>query len=294
MAGITISELFCLLCIFTCLTVAKGSPSDLQSDSWRADSSFHTAATTVPASLLESVSITKSSLGTHKNEALTNFLSSHNVNIKTNRSLALVDLIGTSYIAHVTVGTKTVPLLIDTGSSDIWIAPGNFICLDADSRATEQHACGFPSFVEDTFSGGVVPDAYLSIIYGNGQFAHGPYGLESVSLGGITVPKQQIALLSEGYIEVASGDFAGILGLGYPGMVAARAGKKPKPYVNNTDPMAAYDTWFINAVKQNLTAPLFSMALNMNGGGLLAIGGIVDVPVNGNFAVTPILLVSIL
>ncbi|KAJ4391511.1 hypothetical protein N0V93_005129 [Gnomoniopsis smithogilvyi] len=206
------------------------------------------------------------------------------------REPVLVDLFGPSYIAHVTVGSKTVPLLIDTGSSDIWVVPSNFTCLDAESHVIEQAACGFPSYVNDTFSGNEIPETYLSIIYGNGQFTHGPYGLESVSLGDITVPNQQIALPSEGYIKVASGDFSGILGLGYPGMVAARAGKDPKAYVNNTDPMAAYDTWLVNAVKQNLTAPLFSMALNMNGGGLLAIGGVVDVPIQGDFAVTSILM----
>lgn len=208
------------------------------------------------------------------------------------RSLVLVDLIGPSYTAQVTIGTKTVSLLVDTGSSDIWVVPDTFRCLDADSLDIERSACGFPGFVESSFSGDLVPHEYLSIIYGNGQFTHGPYGLESVSLGGITVPNQQIALPSEGYIKVVSGDFSGILGLGYPGMVAARKGGEPKPYVNNTDPMTVYDTWFISAVKQNLTAPLFSMALKMDGGGLLAIGGVVDVPIQGDFATTPILIVG--
>lgn len=206
----------------------------------------------------------------------------------------LVDLIGPSYTAQVTIGTRTVSLLVDTGSSDIWVVPNHFRCLDADSREVEQSACGFPRFVESSFSGGFVSDEYLSIIYGNGQFTHGPYGLESVSLGGITVPKQQIALPSEGYIKVVSGDFSGILGLGYPGMVAARKGEEPKPYVNNTDPLTVYDTWFVNAIKQNLTAPLFSMALDMDGGGVLAIGGVVDVPIYERFAVTPILMVGFL
>lgn len=215
-------------------------------------------------------------------------------NVVEHRQPVLIELFGPSYIAHVTVGTKTVPLLVDTGSSDIWVVPNNFDCLDADSHGIEQAACGFPSYVENTFSGGVVPDNYLSIVYGNGQFTHGPYGIESITLGGITVPNQQIALPSEGYIKVASGDFSGIFGLGYPGMVAARAGKRPQARINNTDPMAAYDTWFVNAVKQNLTAPLFSMALEIEGGGLLAIGGVVDVPIQGDFASTAILVVSFL
>ncbi|CAN8097552.1 unnamed protein product [Discula destructiva] len=204
-----------------------------------------------------------------------------------------VNLHGASYIAQVTVGKETVPMLIDTGSSDTWVVPSSFNCLDSEGMPTDQSRCGFPIFVEESFSGGAVQNEYLSIFYANKQYAYGQYGLESVSLGGVTIPNQQIALLSEGYIEVSSGDFAGILGLGYPAMVAGRKGDKPKQYVNNTDPMITYDTWFINAVKQNLMAPLFSMALDMDGGGLLAIGGIVDVPIYGEFAATPIRTVNL-
>lgn len=290
MAEMVLPRLFPLLNILIHLIGVMGHRSDTQSAGCGREIQPNTVVPTVPASTSKSVIMTKSSHYTSKRRFLDDFLSS--ILVKRPKDPALVDIIGASYIAHVTVGTKTVPLLIDTGSSDLWVAPNNFICLDADSHTIEQSACGFHSFVEDTFSGGVVPDEYISIFYGNGQFTHGPYGLESISLGGITVPSQQIALPSEGYIKVASGDFAGILGLGYPGMVAARKGKKPKPYVNNTDPLTTYDTWFGNAVKQNLTEPLFSIALNMNGGGLLAIGGVVDVPIQGGFAATPILMVS--
>lgn len=259
------------LCILTCLTVSTEASDDPNQPNVGTKIPLNQAEPAAPVTSPE-----------------------HRVEQNENRSPVLVDLIGPSYTAQVTIGTKTVSLLIDTGSSDIWVVPDNFRCLDADSHEIEQSACGFPDFVESSFSGGLVSDEYLSIIYGNGQFTHGPYGLESVSLGGITVPKQQIALPSEGYIKVASKDFSGILGLGYPGTVAARKGEEPKPYVNNTDPMTIYDTWFINAVKQNLTAPLFSMALEMEGGGLLGIGGVVDVPVRGDFASTPILMVGFL
>lgn len=210
------------------------------------------------------------------------------------KSTASVNLIGTSYIAHVTVGTQAVPLLVDTGSSDLWVAPSSFLCLDETGAEVDQSTCGFPVLYEGTFSGGTVPDEYFSIVYGNGQFVYGPYGFESVSLGGITVPDQQIALPSEGYIQVSSGDYAGLLGLAYPAMVPARRGEKPRPAVGNTDPFAEHDTWLFSAIKRNLTEPLFSMALDICGGGLLSVGSIVDVPVQQDFASTPILIVSFL
>lgn len=121
---------------------------------------------------------------------------------------------------------------------------------------------------------------------------YGEYGYESVTLGGITVPEQQIALPSTGYFHPDSGDFSGIMGLGFPGMTAARSGGKPQETVNNDDDLASYDPWFTSAVKQNLTQPVFSLALDIHGGGTLALGGAVDVPIKGEYASTPILMVS--
>lgn len=238
------------------------------------------------------VTLSKSGEISPKHETLRNFLGQEPIDPTGQNDKATVDLIGASFIAHVTVGTQIVPLLVDTGSSDLWVVPSNFVCLDQNGTEVHQSTCGFPSFYEGPFSGGVVPDEYFSILYGNGQFVYGPYGFESVSLGGITVPDQQVALPAKGYIQVSSGDYSGLLGLAYPAMVPARKGKEPRLSANNTDAFAEHDTWFFNAVKKNLTKPLFSMALDIDGGGLLAIGGVMDVPIQGDFASTPILIVS--
>lgn len=218
-----------------------------------------------------------------------------------------INLVGTSYVAHVTIGTQILPLLVDTGSSDLWVAPSSFVCLDArgEEAATigsqGPSACGFPSSYDDDDEGAVAlsrggaasDEDYFPVAYADGQFAYGPYGRASVSLGGVTVPNQQIALPSRGHIQVSSGDYAGLLGLGYPAMVAARRGGVPRPAVGNEDPFGEYETWFFSAVRQNLTDPLFSMALDIDGGGLLGIGGVVDVPIVGEFVSTPILMVSL-
>lgn len=104
--------------------------------------------------------------------------------------------------------------------------------------------------------------------------------------------KQQIALPSTGYFQATSGDFSGIMGLGFPAMTAAKSGEKPQEAEGDDDPFASYDPWFTSAVKQNLTQPVFSLALDIHGGGVLALGGAADVPVKGEYISTPILMVS--
>lgn len=113
-----------------------------------------------------------------------------------------------------------------------------------------------------------------------------------MELGGITVPKQQIALPSTGYFHASTGDFSGIMGLGFPAQTAARSGGEAQEFAGNEDELASYDPWFTSAVRQNLTEPVFTLALDLDGGGVLALGGTADVPVKGDYVSTPILKVS--
>lgn len=76
---------------------------------------------------------------------------------------ASVQLTGQSYIANVTIGEQEIPLLIDTGSSDLWVAPDSFVCLDENHNETSLENCNIPVYFEGTFSGGVVEDQYFSI-----------------------------------------------------------------------------------------------------------------------------------
>lgn len=79
------------------------------------------------------------------------------------KSVATVQLTGQSYIADVTIGDQVIPVLIDTGSADLWVAPDNFVCLDKNHNETSKEACKIPVYFEGTFSGGVVEDEYFSI-----------------------------------------------------------------------------------------------------------------------------------
>lgn len=76
---------------------------------------------------------------------------------------AAVKLSGQSYVADVTVGGQEIPLLIDTGSADLWVAPEGFVCLDENHAEAPREACNIPVYFEGNFSGGVVEDEYFSI-----------------------------------------------------------------------------------------------------------------------------------
>lgn len=76
---------------------------------------------------------------------------------------ASVQLTGQSYIANVTIGEQVIPVLIDTGSADLWVAPDSFVCLDENHNETSRETCNIPVYFEGTFSGEVVEDEYLSI-----------------------------------------------------------------------------------------------------------------------------------
>lgn len=240
------------------------------------------------------VSIRRSTQSQPRHDALRSFLGQDGKDSRDHHSretFTSVNLRGTSYITDVTIGTQSIPLLIDTGSADIWVAPSDFVCLDADGSEVPQPECGFPVLFQGNLSGGLVPGQYFSVYYGGGQSAYGPYGLETVSLGGITVPGQQVAVPSTGYIQSSTGDYSGILGLGYPGMVAARRGTVPQLALDATDAFVSYDPWLFSAIRKNLTRPVFSLALDIAGGGVLGIGGVLDVPIAGGYSSTPILMV---
>lgn len=78
-------------------------------------------------------------------------------------SVPSVQLTGQSYIADVTIGEQEIPVLIDTGSADLWVAPDSFVCLDENHNETSREACNIPVYFKGNFSGGLVEDKYFSI-----------------------------------------------------------------------------------------------------------------------------------
>ncbi|KAH9879653.1 hypothetical protein IAQ61_001472 [Plenodomus lingam] len=188
----------------------------------------------------------------------------------------LLTLGGRVYMTSVTLANQPFTLVIDTGSSDTWVAASYFSCLHPNNMApTVPTNCGFNASydpgVSPTWKG--IPDWEFSVNYTGGEFLRGQLGVEQLGIGGVGVDgrpflvvDQTIGVVAEGY-WVGDGISSGLMGLAYPALVS---GAREFAYTSALFTIAALDT----------IKPIFSLALSRptlespTGGGYLAIGGI--------------------
>jgi len=125
--------------------------------------------------------------------------------------------LGAEYVTDVTFGTETFILVIDTGSSNTWVAETNFKCYTYTLPHTPlpESACLFgPTYnITNTFS--QIHDENLNFTYDSGEFITGIIGNEDVTLAGIKVEKQTVGIVqAAGWL--GDGVTSGLLGLAYP------------------------------------------------------------------------------
>lgn len=186
-----------------------------------------------------------------------------------------------SYYTAVTVGNKSFNLIVDTGSSDLWIAKSNFVCqrrVNGWLQNSPTNSCGFGQLFQGEFPGGKIANQYLNISYGDRiTFINGDFGYADITVNKLTIPKQQFALATDG---VWRGDqiTSGILGLGLPGLTAAYdVGLRKEGHYNP----------LVTTMSKSGVKPIFTLALSKNqSSSVITLGGIPDIP-HGEFAVTP-------
>lgn len=112
-------------------------------------------------------------------------------------------------------------------------------------------------------------------------------GYESYTLGGITVPQQEFGLVNWAAWN-GDGYSSGLIGFAYRTLTSAYAGTNPS--ADQRGHALNYNTLFQSMYANNLTAPVFSIAMSRgpNEAGVLALGGIPDVPHSPYFASVPI------
>lgn len=190
---------------------------------------------------------------------------------------------GQVFLANVTVGGKRYSVVIDTGSSDPWLARIGYQCYDPyDDRLLPQSECGFAGAYDPSQSTTytAVPNQSFNISYADGEYLNGGVGIESFSMAGITVPRQQF-----GTVDIAAwyGDYVstGLIGFAGRALTSAYAGSNTNAY---------YNPLFVNMYEQQTIPAVFSMAIdrNISVGGVLALGGIPDIQHSPYFATTPI------
>lgn len=112
-------------------------------------------------------------------------------------------------------------------------------------------------------------------------------GYEDVSLGGLTVPRQQVALVTSGFWQGDS-ETSGLMGFAYPSLTSSTQetyyGDIQKPYA----------PFFFNAIQQGLVPPVFTLALGRNtldetiAGQIGLGGGLPNIQTTTSFTSTPL------
>jgi hypothetical protein len=144
----------------------------------------------------------------------------------TKRQNAQEDLIGIGgriYITNVTLGGKPFSLVIDSGSSDTWVASSNFKCDDPKTYATlPVQQCGFGARYNVIASSTYRPMHHnFTVNYTGGEFLLGAMGTDVFGIGGVSrgkspyiTARQTIGIVNEGF-WYGDGVSSGLMGLGF-------------------------------------------------------------------------------
>lgn len=200
------------------------------------------------------------------------------------------------FLASIQFGTQTFSAVLDTGSSDTWLAAANFTCADPDDQSVQpQSTCGFGNLYDSSQSSTfqTIPNTNFNITYADGEVLNGAMGYESVTLAGITVPQQEIADVTYA-AWYGDGVSSGLVGLAYPSLTSAYAGSNPDN--DQAGQTVQYFPLFTNMYYNNLINATFCLALSRgedySNAGVLALGGIPNINVSSNFVSTPLQVVK--
>jgi hypothetical protein len=178
---------------------------------------------------------------------------------------------GTQYAVDLTFGDVPLRVLLDTGTSDTWIVQEDFRCVDYANQDMDPGSCAFGAPYPGDFQYGQIPDQHIYIQYGDGEIVYGPVGYTDITLGNLTITRQEAGLANTTY-WFGNNQTSGVLGLAYPSLTNAYLGGG---YEHNWLDAVSYSPVFTSMINQGLVLPYFSIAINRNSsGGLIAWGGI--------------------
>lgn len=201
---------------------------------------------------------------------------------------------GEVFLAPITVGGQSFDVVVDTGSSDPWLAANGFECIDPDTGAPAQSEaqCMFGSLYYSRSSSTYIPisDENFNITYADGEQLNGNMAYESFTFAGITVPKQEMGVVNYA-AWYGDGYSSGLVGMCYKTLTNSYSGTNPSADEPGTT--ITYNPLFVNMYTENLTLPVFSMVIDRTQGGILALGGLPPVPFSPYFASSPIVPLGI-
>ena len=190
---------------------------------------------------------------------------------------------GQVFLAGIEFGSESFQAVVDTGSSDTWLAETGFRCFDVATGVFEPESyCAFgPTYnISPTFK--QIPNENFNISYADGEVLTGIVGTERVKLAGITVTNQQVAVVDHA-AWFGDGISSGLVGLSFPILTSAYKGTNPT--LDSKATQAIYNPVFTNMYSEGNVAPLFSLAIDRGtSGGIMAIGGLPPVLFSPFFA----------
>ena len=194
-----------------------------------------------------------------------------------------------------TVGGQNFDVVVDTGSSDPWLVAPNYTCIDPNTgKAQDDTYCYFGTPYESASSTTYVPilGENFNITYADEELLNGAMAFEKFTLGGVTVPGQKFGLVDYA-AWYGDGYSSGLVGFAYGTLTSAYSGTNLSQDQRGNTLM--YNPLFVNMYNLSLIAPVFSLAIDRDpdDGGLLALGGIPDIPHSPYWVSTPIQSVGV-
>ncbi|KAF8166351.1 acid protease [Mycena galopus ATCC 62051] len=175
------------------------------------------------------------------------------------------------YVVPVKIGTPGVTLNLDfdTGSSDLWVWSSELTGVSKTG-----HNIYSPS---KSKTASLQSKSTWKISYGDGSSASGNVYLDTVTVGGVAVPKQAVELAEKMSAQFSSGEGSdGLLGLAWPS-------------INTVSPQAV-KTPVENMIDQGLVAqPLFTVKLDRgDNAGFYSFGAIDETVTSNPITYTPV------
>lgn len=155
-----------------------------------------------------------------------------------------------------------------------------------DSEVIDEAECAFGPSYSLTATAAQIDNRNFNISYADGERLNGQMITEDLTFAGITVENQTMGLVTYAgwYGDGAS---SGLVGLAYASLTNQYSGSNPNADIAGLT--IPYDPLLTSMFKENLTTPLFSIALDrdvtrsaQSAGGVLAVGGIPNIP-HGTF-----------
>jgi hypothetical protein len=139
---------------------------------------------------------------------------------------ALITIAGRVYMTNITLASRPYTMVIDTGSSDTWIASTSFQCISQYTRRLlPQKECGFGRLYDEQQSKTLVPipTHNFGVRYADGEFLSGTMATEVLGIGeggeSALEVRQTIGIVERGW-WIGDNTSSGLMGLAYPSLAS--------------------------------------------------------------------------